>query len=184
MYLHVANCSVQENEAAIKAVAAKLRASIEALCDKLKDNPNVAENVAKVATERQGLQSLLARSLEELVAQHRAPSLTEAVLAERAKRREVVDVAEKEKAAARAVATLRMELRDERDNHEQVCMHDSLFARTSQLCKYRLWDDCFKQSRLAGSMHSANSTISQQQLWHMCTSFLRNNTQLLAFQRP
>lgn len=111
---------MQENEAAIKAVAAKLRASIEALCDKLKDNPNVAENVAKVASERQGLQGLLARSLEELVAQRKAPSLTEAVLAERAKRRGVVDIAEREKAAARAVATLRMELRDERDRHEQV----------------------------------------------------------------
>jgi flagellar biosynthesis component FlhA len=111
---------LQENEANIKAVAAKLRASIEALCDKLKDNPNVAENMAKVASERQGLQGLLAKALEELLAMRKIPCVTEAVLAEHYRRKEVKDVVEREKTAARAVATLRMELRDERDDHEQA----------------------------------------------------------------
>ena len=48
------------------------------------------------------------------------PCIAEAVLAEKYRRREVADVAAREKAAARAVATLRMELRDERDDHEQA----------------------------------------------------------------
>ena len=112
---------VQENEANIKVVAAKLRASIEALCDKLKDNPNVAENMAKVASERQGLQGLLAKCLEELITMRRVPCVTEAVLAEHYRRKEIKEVSEREKTAGRAVATLRMELRDERDDHEQVC---------------------------------------------------------------
>ena len=75
----------QENEAQIKEVAAKLRGSIEALCDKLKDNPTVAENMAKVASERQGLQGLLARSLEQLQSMRRIPCITEAVLAEQSR---------------------------------------------------------------------------------------------------
>ena len=66
---------MQENEAAIREVAAKLRASIEALCDKLKDNPNVAENMAKVSSERQGLQGLLSKSLEELLTMRKARSI-------------------------------------------------------------------------------------------------------------
>lgn len=46
----------QDNEANLKIVAEQLRTSIRQLCDKLKDNPNVAENMAKIASERQQLQ--------------------------------------------------------------------------------------------------------------------------------
>lgn len=112
-------------------VAAKLRTSIEALCDKLKDNPNVAENVAKVASERQSLQSLLTKSLEELLTVHKVPCITEAVMVERYRRREVKEVVDREKTAARAVATLRTELKDERDDHDQVCRLASSTAAAS-----------------------------------------------------
>lgn len=47
---------MQDNDARLKVVAEKLRTSIKQLCDKLKDNPNVAENMAKIASERQQLQ--------------------------------------------------------------------------------------------------------------------------------
>lgn len=77
--------TTQENEAQIKDVAAKLRGSIEALCDKLKDNPNVAENMAKVASERQGLQGLLARGLEQLQSMRRFPCIAEAVMSEQSR---------------------------------------------------------------------------------------------------
>lgn len=77
--------ATQENEAQIKDVAAKLRGSIEALCDKLKDNPNVAENMAKVASERQGLQGLLARGLEQLQSMRRFPCIAEAVMSEQSR---------------------------------------------------------------------------------------------------
>jgi hypothetical protein len=101
-------------------VAAKLRASIEALCDKLKDNPNVAENMAKVTSERQGLQGLLTKSLEELLAARKIPCVTEAVMVEHYRRTEIKEVVDREKTAARAVATLRMELKDEQEDHDQV----------------------------------------------------------------
>jgi rubrerythrin len=101
-------------------VAEKLRASIEALCDKLKDNPNVAENMAKVASERQSLQALLSMSLEQLQSMHKIPCITEMVMAEHFRRREIKEVVEREKTAARAVSTLRMDLKDEKEDHDKV----------------------------------------------------------------
>lgn len=101
-------------------MAEKLRASIEALCNKLKDNPNVAENMAKVASERQSLQALLSQSLEQLQTMRKIPCITEMVMAEMFRRREIKEVVEREKTAARAVATLRMELKDEKEDHDKV----------------------------------------------------------------
>lgn len=47
-------------------VSEALRAATRQLCRSLKDNPNVTDNMAKVATERQALQSLLNSCLANL----------------------------------------------------------------------------------------------------------------------
>lgn len=113
--------SSQENEANMKMIAEKLRTSIGLLCGKLKDNPNVAENMAKVASERQALQILLGKSLEELSTARKIPCVAETVLVEQYRRKEIRDVVDREKTASRAVTNLRMELHDEKQEHEKVC---------------------------------------------------------------
>lgn len=50
----------------LQQVAEQLRQSTKQLCRNLKDNPNVAENMAKVATERQALQLLINKTMHEL----------------------------------------------------------------------------------------------------------------------
>lgn len=111
---------VQENDANIKLVAEKLRTSIGVLCGKLKDNPNVAENAAKVASERQMLQILLGKALDELTTAKKVPCVVETVLSEQYKRKEIRDVMEREKTATRAVTNLRMELHDEKEQHDKA----------------------------------------------------------------
>lgn len=53
-------------QAELQQVAEALRQSTKQLCRNLKDNPNVAENMAKVAAERQALQLLINNTLNEL----------------------------------------------------------------------------------------------------------------------
>lgn len=110
---------VQENDANIKLVAEKLRTSIGVLCGKLKDNPNVAENAAKVASARQMLQVLLGKALDELTTTKKVPCIMETVLSEQYKRKEIRDVVDREKTATRAVTNLRMELHDEKEQHDK-----------------------------------------------------------------
>jgi hypothetical protein len=112
---------MQENDANMKLVAEKLRSSIGALCGKLKDNPNVAENAAKVATERQMLQVLLGKALDELTTAKKVPCIMETVLSEQYKRKEIRDVVDREKTASRAVINLRMDLHDEKEQHDKEC---------------------------------------------------------------
>ena len=54
----------QEREA--KEVARQLRESTKELCRNLKGNPNIAENLSKIQTERSNLQNLLSKTLREL----------------------------------------------------------------------------------------------------------------------
>ena len=90
---------MQENDANIKLVAEKLRTSIGVLCGKLKDNPNVAENAAKVASERQMLQILFGKALDELTTAKKLPCVMETVLSEQFRRKEIRDVVDREKTA-------------------------------------------------------------------------------------
>lgn len=57
---------LKENQQQVTEVAELLRQSTMQLCRNLKENPNVAENIAKVATERQQIQQLLSQCLNEL----------------------------------------------------------------------------------------------------------------------
>lgn len=110
---------MQENDANIKLVAEKLRTSIGVLCGKLKDNPNVAENAAKVASERQMLQILFGKALDELTTAKKLPCVMETVFSEQYRRKEIRDVVDREKTATRAVTNLRMELHDEKEQHDK-----------------------------------------------------------------
>lgn len=105
----------------MRIIAEKLRTSIGLLCGKLKDNPNVAENMAKVASERQALQILLGKSLDEVTTTRKLPCVAETVLVEQYRRKEIRDVVDREKTASRAVTNLRMELHEEKQEHEKAC---------------------------------------------------------------
>ena len=56
----------KENQESIKEVARALRESTVELCRNLKGNPNIAENLSKIQTERSNLQNLLSKTLREL----------------------------------------------------------------------------------------------------------------------
>lgn len=150
----------------MKLVAEKLRSSIGVLCGKLKDNPNVAENMAKVASERQALQMLLGKSLEELSTAQKIPCVAETVLVEQYRRKEIRDVVDREKTASRAVTNLRMELHDEKEEHEKVGTHEH---SANANCHVPMEPDCIrpqyrpcKQSRCPppGSMKTSRRRIT------------------------
>ena len=63
-------------------MAEALRQSTKQLCRNLKDNPNVAENMAKVAAERQTLQLLLSNTLNELEVFFKIQPVLESVMAQ------------------------------------------------------------------------------------------------------
>lgn len=111
---------VQENEANVKVVAEQLRLSIKQLCDKLKDNPNVVENMAKVAFERQQIQLLLSKGLEELQAYSKLPCITDTVLAEHHQQQATRDIVERERTTTRTVMQLRGDLKEEKEQHDKV----------------------------------------------------------------
>ena len=71
-------------QAELLQVAESLRQSTRQLCRNLKDNPNVAENMAKVAMERQVLQLLLNNTLGEIDVFSKITPAIESVLAQEA----------------------------------------------------------------------------------------------------
>ena len=73
------------SKAEVAEVAERLRKSTKQLCRNLKDNPNVTENMAKVAAERAQLQVLLNKCLNELEAIREVPCLVSMVTAEEQK---------------------------------------------------------------------------------------------------
>lgn len=110
----------QEVASEIKLVGEQLRSSISTLCGKLKGNPNVAENLAKISGERQLLQTLLHAALDELESTRQLGGILAMVQSEKSRHKEIQDMVEREKAAARAVVTLRLELSDEQEQHDKV----------------------------------------------------------------
>jgi hypothetical protein len=56
----------KENQHEIQEVSRALRESTKNLCRNLKDNPNISGNLLKIQQEREDLQELLDRTLDEL----------------------------------------------------------------------------------------------------------------------
>eukprot|EP00197_Chlamydomonas_leiostraca_P007849 CAMPEP_0202859022 /NCGR_PEP_ID=MMETSP1391-20130828/1320_1 /ASSEMBLY_ACC=CAM_ASM_000867 /TAXON_ID=1034604 /ORGANISM="Chlamydomonas leiostraca, Strain SAG 11-49" /LENGTH=393 /DNA_ID=CAMNT_0049538019 /DNA_START=96 /DNA_END=1274 /DNA_ORIENTATION=+ len=109
---------LRENQAELQQVAEALRQSTKQLCRNLKDNPNVAENMAKVASERQALALLLSNTLSELEVFHKVTPVLEAVLASEAAKVAMEHTIEHERTTTSAVKQLRNDLKDERTDHD------------------------------------------------------------------
>jgi NAD-specific glutamate dehydrogenase len=73
--------NLQRNQQELQEVSQQLRHATKQLCRNLKDNPNVTENMAKVAAQREALQMLLSSTLDSLELQGTAAPVVEAVLA-------------------------------------------------------------------------------------------------------
>eukprot|EP00798_Chlamydomonas_sp_ICE-L_P028224 gene28224-31327_t len=110
---------LRENQAELQQVADQLRQSTKQLCRNLKDNPNVQENMAKVVSERQALQLLLANSLNELDVFKKVQPILESVMAQEAAEIQMKETIEHERTTTSAVKQLRNDVRDEKLDHEE-----------------------------------------------------------------
>ena len=107
----------KENQELIKEVARALRESTKELCRNLKGNPNIAENLSKIQTERSNLQNLLSKTLREL-RETSFSTLTTTVEEEKARNDMILEVIAKEKEVSAAVKKLQEDLSSERHQHE------------------------------------------------------------------
>ncbi|KAG2449103.1 hypothetical protein HYH02_005851 [Chlamydomonas schloesseri] len=110
---------LMENQNELQKVAEALRQSTKQLCRNLKDNPNVAENMLKVASERQALQLLLSNCLNEIEVFGKVQPLVESVMAQQASEQAMKETIEREKNTTAAVRQLRNDLREEKLDHEE-----------------------------------------------------------------
>lgn len=108
----------KENQEELHRVADELRETTQQLCRNLRDNPDVADNMAKVHVERGELQALLSRVLNDLEERASYPSLVNMVRSEDENERHMKETIEREKAASDAVRHLRQTIRDEKEAHE------------------------------------------------------------------
>lgn len=108
---------LREAQAALAAIAPELRESIRALCRTLKDNPDMADNLGKLAEERDAIADLLGAAFVEAGEGGHVRALAEHVRAEAAARERVTAVAAKEEATAAEVARLTAALRGEAERH-------------------------------------------------------------------
>jgi|LauGreDrversion2_5_1035112.scaffolds.fasta_scaffold05834_2 hypothetical protein len=107
-----------ENQEQVKDVARKLRESTMELCRNLKGNPNIAENLSKIQTERSSLQNLLSKTLREL-RESSFSTLTTTVEEEKARNEMIREVIAKEKEVSASVKRLQIDLTTEKQMHEQ-----------------------------------------------------------------
>ena len=107
----------KENQELIKEVARALRESTKELCRNLKGNPNIAENLSKIQTERSNLQNLLSKTLREL-RENSFSTLTTTVEEEKARNDMILEVIAKEKEVSASVKKLQEDLSSERHQHE------------------------------------------------------------------
>ncbi|GFH32748.1 uncharacterized protein HaLaN_32019, partial [Haematococcus lacustris] len=105
---------LRQNQTELQHVAEALRQSTKQLCRNLKDNPNVAENMAKVAAERQALSLLLSNALNELEVFRKITPIIESVLAQEAAKVQMEQTIEHERTTSSAVKQLRNDLKDEK----------------------------------------------------------------------
>lgn len=73
--------NLRKNQQELQEVSDALRQATKQLCRNLKDNPNVTENMAKVAAQREQLHQLLSNTLDSLDEQQTVQPVIEAVLA-------------------------------------------------------------------------------------------------------
>jgi len=106
----------EENKEEIKEVAKQLKLKTKLLCRNLKDNPNVAENLLKLKTDRTALENLLRLTIEEL-RDGSFGTLDERVAEDQAEFERIENKKRREQEATLAVKTLQEELETEQSLH-------------------------------------------------------------------
>lgn len=110
----------KDNQQQVQDVADQLRNSTLLLSRNLRENPNVANNMAKVSGERQTVQSLMTQCINQLESNRATPYLKEIVETESKVNEDMKERIQKEKVTSAAVKTLRNELKDEKVEHETI----------------------------------------------------------------
>lgn len=109
----------KENQERLHEVAEMLCQSTKTLCRNLKDNPNVSNNMLKVASERSRVQALLSRALVEVEGEGTWGALTSSVAEDSRRERLVAETIKREKESSAEVKALRALLVSERAEHAE-----------------------------------------------------------------
>ncbi|KAF6265062.1 hypothetical protein COO60DRAFT_1697938 [Scenedesmus sp. NREL 46B-D3] len=111
--------NLRGNQAELQEVSAALRQATKQLCRNLKDNPNVAENMAKCAAQREALQGLLGCTLDSLDLSRTVQPVLEAVMTAQQAEAIMHEMIEAEKTATALVKALKADLASEKQQHEE-----------------------------------------------------------------
>jgi len=166
-----------ENQEQVKDVARKLRESTMELCRNLKGNPNIAENLSKIQTERSSLQNLLSKTLREL-RESSFSTLTTTVEEEKARNDMIREVIAKEKEVSAAVKKLQADLATEKQLHEQEVeerneiiskLKEELVAvRTkSSIETQYLHKVAHARGQSLNRAYNSQTSELEQQIWHV-----------------
>jgi len=183
-----------ENQDQVKEVARALRESTKELCRNLKGNPNIAENLSKIQSERSNLQNLLSKTLRELRESSFA-TLTTTVEEEKARNDMIREVIAKEKEVSAAVKKLQTDLATEKQLHAQeVQERDDINAKLKEdlvaLRNKSLIETKYmhKVARARGQSlnraYNAQTSELEQQIWHVKKELeieVRANTETAEF---
>eukprot|EP00891_Asterochloris_glomerata_P008098 jgi/Astpho2/8098/Aster-03042 len=172
---------LMQNEAQLHEVAEQLRHSTAQLCRNLKDNPNVSENMVKVAAERNTLQQLLQHCSHELEAQQQAPALAEFVVNQERRDVDIRDTIERERITSAAVKQLKATIREESAKHEEELRANkrSLKALNTQLKQITLDSHSTQQYR---ELEVKASNECGRRVESMAVADLRDEAELLRQQ--
>ena len=106
----------KQNQVEIQDVSRSLRESTKNLCRNLKDNPNISGNLMKIQQERESLQDLLIRTIQNLE-DGTFQTLISQVDADRAEQAKLEGLVRREKETAAAVKQLKEDLLGEQEEH-------------------------------------------------------------------
>jgi len=127
---------LKEFQAEVQKVAIELRQKTRQLCRNLKDNPNVGDNMAKVATVRQQMQLMLSDCIAELGEVSYPVSLHNRVQADKEHEVEVKATIERERIATAEVKGLRQNLKSEREEFDEEMKNQRrIMAELKELLK-------------------------------------------------
>lgn len=104
-------------------VSEQIRGSTRVLARNLQDNPNLAENLNKVALERVQLQALLTACLKEISFERDLPSLANYVDQHERRERQIKETLERERALEVEVQGLKSMIKSERQKVFSLTMH-------------------------------------------------------------
>ena len=127
---------LKENQEEVHSVAIDLRQKTRNLSRNLKENPNVADNMNKVASVRQEVVALMGGCIQELRAERYPRSLRERVAEDQSREVHIRETIEREREASAAVRDLRQQLMQERESHEEeIKSQGQILAELKELVK-------------------------------------------------